>query len=538
MAYNTAATRILVISSTAEQASHFVQSIKELSDLHAATNSSKAPVSPLSGVQLPITSPSDNQAVTSSDGSERIPWTIVNRYYTADVHFETRVLKDFRGIHVEGVPAVLYVFNGTEDYRDKIQDLAKTIEPYGDSVEVSLAVRFSKSISTDGTVAAPSTVDDEEGLDELLSTHNFEYVDGDRGGRVTAGEGGSFDDEEESAIPGLPRVIDALSTIMWPSLVQSDATRARKSRARDLLDWAREEEEEDGLKALVSPSTDHDEGLPSIHTTGSQPSASAKKSRMQREMDELQKWLEEEEQGTSASAQRREDDTAWTNTDWSDMPTTPTIRTPFGQEDFGFEDDFTDFIGAPMEVQYTGNQHASPKADRLVPMHTGASYQSLASFDENSFSSPHPRLSGDEDTDDEDLPKRDEIEETTRRIFGHALSPGSLQIPTPSPSSQSLDSPMMFSTSLAHSPSTRSRDFDTPNSSFAPDEDEDEEDYEVGAFDLSRVLSALQGMKEEISGMEDEGERRKAAARVALGLVYGLKKEEERDGLRAATGSR
>ena len=36
-------------------------------------------------------------------------------------------------------------------------------------------------------------------------------------------------------------------------------------------------------------------------------------------------------------------------------------------------------------------------------------------------------------------------------------------------------------------------------------------------------------MKEEIAGMEDEEERRRAAARVALGLVYGLRKEEERE---------
>ena len=62
--------------------------------------------------------------------------------------------------------------------------------------------------------------------------------------------------------------------------------------------------------------------------------------------------------------------------------------------------------------------------------------------------------------------------------------------------------------------------------SFGNSEDDD---FELGAFDLSRVLSALQGMKEEIAGMSDEDERRKAAARVALGLVYGLRKEDERE---------
>ena len=55
-----------------------------------------------------------------------------------------------------------------------------------------------------------------------------------------------------------------------------------------------------------------------------------------------------------------------------------------------------------------------------------------------------------------------------------------------------------------------------------------EDDFDFDTFDLSRVLSALQGMKEEISGITDESERRKAAARVALGLVYGLQQEDAR----------
>ena len=52
--------------------------------------------------------------------------------------------------------------------------------------------------------------------------------------------------------------------------------------------------------------------------------------------------------------------------------------------------------------------------------------------------------------------------------------------------------------------------------------EEGEADESFAAFDLSRVFSSLQGMKEEIAGMENEDERRRAAARVALGLVYGL----------------
>ena len=41
-------------------------------------------------------------------------------------------------------------------------------------------------------------------------------------------------------------------------------------------------------------------------------------------------------------------------------------------------------------------------------------------------------------------------------------------------------------------------------------------------FDLSRIMTTVDAMKSEIAGITDEDEKRKAAAKVALGLVYGL----------------
>ena len=79
---------------------------------------------------------------------------------------------------------------------------------------------------------------------------------------------------------------------MWPTLVQSETTRNRKSRARELIGWARTEEENDGLQALVtSPSSETD-------------TDAKKKSRMQREMEELGRWLESED----PQAERRRED--------------------------------------------------------------------------------------------------------------------------------------------------------------------------------------------------------------------------------------
>ena len=88
-----------------------------------------------------------------------------------------------------------------QKYRDQVSDLARTIEPHVDNVEVSLAVKFSaESTSKDGVLVTRTTVEDEEGLDEFLSSHSFEFVDGDRGGRKPTGDGGGFDDEDESGM--------------------------------------------------------------------------------------------------------------------------------------------------------------------------------------------------------------------------------------------------------------------------------------------------------------------------------------------------
>ena len=57
--------------------------------------------------------------------------------------------------------------------------------------EVSLAVRFTGD-------KPPPSLDDEDGLDEFLSSHGFEYVDGDLGGRKPTGDGAGFSDENSS----------------------------------------------------------------------------------------------------------------------------------------------------------------------------------------------------------------------------------------------------------------------------------------------------------------------------------------------------
>ncbi|GBE83120.1 hypothetical protein SCP_0501670 [Sparassis crispa] len=453
--------RILVISSTMEQGQQFVQRVKGLSI---------ANVSDLSSADL---------------ASNSIPWTIANKYYTADVHFETRVFQDFRSHHAVGVPAVIYVWAHGEPYREHVPDIAKSLEYY--DPEVTLAVRF------DGNTAK-ANADEDDGLDEFLSSHGFEFIEGDRSARKPTQDSGRVLDDEDEGIPGLPRVVDALSTIMWPSLVQSDSTRQRRSRARELLDWARDEEEDDGLRALIS-----DAGA-SEHAQTSSP-RNERKSRMQREMEELERWLDEadEDRATGHAA-------AWGASEhamWSDRPlevATPTIVTPTAEE-YGFDDDFTEFVSAPPR------QLSDVYDSRgLVPMDTGASYRSLASGSDIS-NGHYESIDQDDYENDPDLPSHAEIAETSRRIFG---SPAVSSLPGTSPN-------------LRRGASTgSSADEDHP---FEHDADDDE--FEMSPFDLSRVLGALHNMKEEIAGMQNEDERRRAAARVALGLVYGLQADRD-----------
>ncbi|KAI0669244.1 hypothetical protein C8Q78DRAFT_1095594 [Trametes maxima] len=575
---DTAGCRILVISPSATRAHQFVERMPHGTPLQPSATEGDVDV----GTSVSTTRGGSKDPL-SSGSSTSIPWTIVNKYYTADVHFETHEFEHFRVHHAIGVPAIIYVWGHGEPFREHLPEIAKKVQHY-DS-EVSLAVRFGGRAST---TSATSPSEEDDGLDEFISSHGFEFVEGDRAFRRPTQDLDRHSDDEDSGIPGLPRVIDSLSTIMWPSLVQSQATRQRKSRARELLGWALEEEADDGLRALIadpsaSASTDP---APSIAAA-----ANARKSRMQREMEELERWLEDEETESGrqysrdaadskalqrAESEEAEDDKAraWVASapvtsveDWEDMMTPPAIRTPRTEDNLpasadtehGFEDDFADFVSATSGASLHPGLHphgfgrgedklleVNYDVGRLTPMHTGASYRSLASVsdfgaEEGVFVSrdePNSRgygALGDDEEDDPDLPSRAEILETSRRLFGApALNPSTL---SETRSSTSLDTsatstststerrpegtpheiPGIASPSLSHPTA-----LDVDSSADLSLDSEEGDDHSFAAFDLSRVFSALQGMKAEIAGMEDEEERRRAAARVALGLVYGL----------------
>lgn len=190
--------------------------------------------------------------------------------------------------------------------------------------------------------------------------------------------------------------------------------------------------------------------------------------------------------------------------------------TPFGMKDqptgkfsLGFEDDFTEFVSAPAvnkedsgttpdaigyHKQQDRLESPMPSAIRsgtLEPGSASVRYESLGSdFGGSDFGDEEPlyeSLDDDGDNEDDDLPTKEEIRETSGKIFG------------------------LVPSTTKGVPAT---------ASSMPDESDVDE--RVGPYDLSQVMGALQQFKSDISGMDNEDERRRAAAKVALGLVYGL----------------
>ena len=249
---------------------------------------------------------------------------------------------------------------------------------------------------------------------------------------------------------------------MWPSMQTAQSRLPTASRS---LDWANNADEtfdEDDLTVPVSQSS----------------ARAAMQARMRRDMEELKQWLEDEE------GDRRAKDDPWKDAASTEFVSSPidmrTGNTVTAKEGNAFEDDFTVFVSAPAEN--------APKDDVLEEsfdsdrLQTGSSmmYHSLGSASDLGDLGDDAE---DEEEDDIDLPTEEEILASSGRIFGSTEFPDS---------------------------------FSFDNTGGGEDE--------FASFDLSRVLGALQGMKEEIAGMENEEERRNAAAKVALGLVYGLEK--------------
>ncbi|EIW81011.1 hypothetical protein CONPUDRAFT_165241 [Coniophora puteana RWD-64-598 SS2] len=570
----------------------------------------------------PSEAQSNGSELTQSAPGHTVPWTITNKYYTADVSVRVHDLPTCP-TERRGVPALVYVWAHGEPYRAQVTQLAKRL--YADDFEVALAVRVprnagfgSGSASSDASklddttgppppplspsAPGPSLIgvelDEDEDIDAYLVENGFEFVDvreeslgAENQDRDTDdGAGGRHD------IPGLGRVVDALSTIMWPSLVRVDRPARLSTWAPRLPrnanvnvggtadDHNGEGDDEEGsmadlddLSGLVRPPADP-------HTRHAQ---------MARELAALERWLDDGMSDSSAEgggdggghAHARDAEDKVPISLSKELFVDPRARESTAAAEFvdspvatGFDDDFTVFVSAPPSGEagaatlslpvsartwQEGEGSSRLRADSMalgmgaVEAHSprrrlgsSASFGSTFSFNEeddrererdsargegegedgsgrstpaqdDAHLTPHHSSGvayhslgsvsdfGAGDGEDEDLPSQAEIAQTAQRIFGRDA--GQLQS-TKSPSTN-ITASGTSDVFKARSPATS----DATDSDAAP--------AELEAFDLQSVFGALQGLKEEISLMPDDAERRRAAARVALGLVYGMGEE-------------
>lgn len=310
---------------------------------------------------------------------------------------------------------------------------------------------------------------------------------------------------------------------MWPSMQarttsQSQSAGVSAVRQRALLDWA---------QASQDNSLSRVEDVVSSSSTGLDSNR-----RMQSEMQKLARWLEQDES-------LREDPWKTAAGARGAMSTSPTAlegdmsfgsrvgsgaESTVGNEALGFDDDFTVFVSAPAVEEGDPSGRSTPdppfggdSSSTLAPAHAGELYSSLGSVSDLGDMEEKKEVVASavhDDTNDEsddDLPTEAEIQAASTRIFGSlttSLSPSETHS-----SVTATPKPDPFASEKLPSQLDPARQFEG---------DETDAPYDMAAFDLSRVLSALQEMKAEIAGMDDEGERRRAAAKVALGLVYGL----------------
>ena len=149
----------------------------------------------------------------------------------------------------------------------------------------------------------PHHDDPPEGPDSFLADHGFEYIDGERTRYpekiASAPEGNREDNDDEDDVQGLSRVVDALSTIMWPTMVRKQASNnisgKRGNELRpSLFDFGGDgdddillvgDDDEEATLAALMEADAVEQGAPQTRA-----------SRMRREMQALERWLVENEE--------------------------------------------------------------------------------------------------------------------------------------------------------------------------------------------------------------------------------------------------
>lgn len=149
----------------------------------------------------------------------------------------------------------------------------------------------------------PHHDDPPEGPDSFLADHGFEYIDGERTHYpekiASAPEGNREDNVDEDDVQGLSRVVDALSTIMWPTMIRKQANNNISGQRGNELQTSLFDFGGDGDDDILLVDDDDEEAtLAALMEADAidQGAPQTRASRMQREMQALERWLVENEE--------------------------------------------------------------------------------------------------------------------------------------------------------------------------------------------------------------------------------------------------
>ncbi len=409
----------------------------------------------------------------------------------------------------------------------------------------------------------PHHDDPPEGPDSFLADHGFEYIDGERTRhpeKMASGSGseenGEDDEEEDDDIQGLSRVVDALSTIMWPTMVRErDKNNSSSGKGKNeplrpsLLDFdgddddvlLADDDEESTLAALMEADA-VEQGAPQTRA-----------SRMRREMQALERWLVENEElherefGGEASVDDEDDEDIVREHD-SNGDTPPSVQASALAA--------SDMHAAPINDPWVASTTSNPTSTSTQTQSTALASHSVSiatprssGFDDDFsafVSAPAVSIAGDTVT----------TAKTTTSITVTSAS-ASTSEPIADPRRLHTQTQLLLPSHTGGSIRSAISDLsisdagddlgggggyealdDISNSSvgFSPDIDDGvpRTSESIGGrrsgdraaslgdvpFDLPNILSALQTIREDVAGIEDEAERRATTARFASDFVF------------------
>jgi hypothetical protein len=406
----------------------------------------------------------------------------------------------------------------------------------------------------------PHHDDPPEGPDAFLADHSFEYIDGERT-RTRHPEMASASEENgedvDDDVQGLSRVVDALSTIMWPTMVRGNSGKRETSELRpslfdfdDVLLAEGEEDDEEGTLAALMEADAAEQGAPQTRA-----------SRMRREMEALERWLVENEelhkaesggadvddvddddededededhdgdappplvQASAAFDMHTPIDDPWAASSNPTSTSTPTPSTALAPHSIsittpssGFDDDFSAFVSAPPAVSIAGDSAAAKTTTNTSTATATATPAFTSAFEPIADARPsrlQTQLVLPSHTGGSFRSIRSAVSEMSMSDTGEDLLGGGGGY-------EALDD--RSNSSLNFSPE---HDDDADPSTSGGEAGDDQRSGDRAAslgdvpFDLPNILSALQTIREDVASIEDEAERRATTARFASEFVF------------------